>query len=107
MQLAKLVYELTNRFLSHELYGLCSQMRRCSVSVPSNIAEGSGRQSKKEFQQFLSVALGSATELETQLLLARDLSYVDETAVQSILGLVDEVQKMLYRLVKKFREENN
>ena|SRR3989344_4526352 len=107
MQLAKLVYELTNRFPSHELYGLCSQIRRCSVSVPSNIAEGSGRQSKKEFQQFLSVALGSATELETQLLLAKSLSYVDETAAQSILGLVDEVQKMLYRLVKKFREENN
>ena len=53
------------------------------------------------------MARGSATELETQLLLAKSLSYVDETAAQSILGLVDEVQKMLYRLVKKFREENN
>ncbi len=104
MQLAKLIYELTNRFPSHELYGLCSQMRRCSVSVPSNIAEGSGRQSKKEFQQFLSIAMGSATELETQILLARNLSYVDEKAVQFVLGLVDEVQKMLYHLVKKLRE---
>jgi len=79
MELVVAVYKATQSFPSHELYGLSSQIRRCAVSIPSNIAEGSGRRNKKEFIQFLSIANGSLSELETQLEIARLLEYLNDT----------------------------
>lgn len=76
MRVVKQIYEITKGFPDEERYGLVAQMRRSAVSIPSNIAEGHTRQTKKEFKQFLAIARGSAAELQTQLMLARDLGYV-------------------------------
>lgn len=77
MKLVKDVYQLLTAFPQHELYGLCSQMRRAAVSIPSNIAEGCGRNSDKELIHFCHISQGSLAELETQLLIAADLNYMD------------------------------
>jgi four helix bundle protein len=76
MRLVRSVYELTNTFPKQEMYGLVAQMRRAAVSSPSNVAEGAARSSRKEFAQFLNVAKGSLSELETQLLISADLGYL-------------------------------
>ncbi|HQP91125.1 MAG TPA: four helix bundle protein, partial [Candidatus Omnitrophota bacterium] len=77
-QLALAIYEITKNFPKEEIYGLVSQMRRSSVSVPSNIAEGYSRKGRPEYVRFLSIAYGSLSELETQILLSKDLKYIDE-----------------------------
>ena len=91
------VYMLTKRFPADELYGLTSQLRRAAVSVPSNIAEGAARGSSKEFTRFLSISLGSLAEMETQLLIATNLKYLqpDNTISQEI----DRLRKMLHGLI--------
>lgn len=93
-ELVKRVYVLTTNFPKDEQYSLTSQIRRCVVSVPSNIAEGCGRQSAKETVHFLHIARGSLFELETQLILANDLDYVDFD-MTNILTEVDRVKKLL------------
>ena len=98
MQLARDVYDLTKQLPDDERFGLVSQMRRCAVSIPSNVAEGSKRKSDKDYAQFLSIAAGSAAELETQLLLVRDMYTL---SVDAILLLVHEVQKMLEAFIQK------
>ena len=98
MSLAKDVYGLTARFPGDERYGLVSQMRRAAVSVPSNIAEGQARHGTREFLQFLSHASGSLAELETQLLLSVDMKYCSENDVESVAGLISELQKMIAAL---------
>lgn len=89
------IYEITNGFPKEEIYGLSSQIRRCVVSIPSNIAEGAGRNSKKEFSHFLSIALGSSFELETQLILAQHIGYKIESLV---LSEINHIQNMIYKL---------
>jgi four helix bundle protein len=101
MALAKHVYQLTQKFPAEERYGLTSQLRRASVSVPSNIAEGQARRSTNEFLQFLSIAEGSLAELETQLLLSAELSYCKQTDLDPSLKEIDELQKMLVGLKRK------
>ncbi len=91
------IYKMTKLFPAEERYGLMQQMRRCSVSIPSNIAEGYGRQHNKEYAQFLSIALGSLCELETQYFLSIDLGYIESD--DSVKGLIKEVGAMLYRMV--------
>ena len=98
MSLAKGVYGLTARFPNDERFGLVSQMRRAAISMPSNIAEGQARQGTREFLQFLSHASGSLAELETQLLLSVDMKYCAENDVESIAGLISELQKMIASL---------
>lgn len=93
-QLVLKVYDLTGAFPKEETFGLTSQMRRCAVSIPSNIAEGYVRGSK-EYLQFLKVALGSATELETQLSISKDLGYADDEICTEVLSLNEEVIKLL------------
>jgi len=78
MELAVKVYELTDKFPKTEIFGLTNQMRRAAVSISSNIAEGAARQTNKEFTQFLYIALGSNSELETQLLLAKEIGYISD-----------------------------
>ena len=100
MDLVKEVYLLTNIFPQKEQFGLTSQIRRCAVSIPSNIAEGAGRNSKKEFNQFLGIATGSLFELETQLLISTRVDYSKETEIITLIDLISEIHKMLIGLKK-------
>jgi four helix bundle protein len=95
------VYKITKEFPKEETYGLSQQMRRCVVSIPSNIAEGYGRQHNKEYAQFLSMSYGSLCELETQYLLSIDLQYLRKSEV--IENLMKEVGGMLYRMLNPIR----
>ncbi|OGL37909.1 hypothetical protein A3E49_01370 [Candidatus Saccharibacteria bacterium RIFCSPHIGHO2_12_FULL_49_19] len=97
-ELVKVVYKLSGQLPNYEAYGLVSQMRRCAISIPSNIAEGQQRHNLGEYKQFLGIAKGSAAELETQLLLCRDLHKKD---IEIPLNLLLEVQKMLGSLNRK------
>ena len=101
MNLATLVYKMTNQFPKEEIYGLTSQMRRAAVSIPSNIAEGHGRFSEKELIRFLFISLGSSAELETQLILANNLGFLKEADFKQIQELNNEVVKMLSALIRK------
>jgi len=94
------IYRLTRKLPAEELYGLSSQMRRCAVSIPSNIAEGYMR-GTKEYIHFLKIALGSTAELETQLSLCRDLCYIEEQDVNRLIGLSHEVMKLLKTYIHK------
>ena len=98
--LAKRIYELTEQFPAREVYGLSSQLRRSAVSVAANIAEGQARNSKKEFKQFLSVSLGSLSELETLLTIASETSYIKGPALDDLLKFTDEITRMLKGLQK-------
>ena len=91
------IYKITKGFPKTEIYGLSQQMRKASVSIPSNIAEGYGRKHKAEYEQFLSIAYGSLLEVETQYLLAADLRYISKCEV--IETLLKEVGAMLYRML--------
>lgn len=93
------VYEITKSFPKEELFGLSSQMRRCAVSIPSNIAEGNTRNGKKEHIQFFRIAYGSGAELETQLLLAKDLKYISESIFREVEQELQEVMRMLNKLI--------
>jgi four helix bundle protein len=103
MELVKEVYKLTKRFPSSELYGITSQIRRCAVSIPSNIAEGYGRKSTKSYAQFYSIAYGSALELETQLIISKELRLAPVEKFKEVDGLLTEVSKMLNSMISKMR----
>ena len=94
------VYLLTKRFPKDELYDLTSQVRRCAISIPSNIAEGSGRGTGKEFSRFLDIAIASSFEMETQLILSCDLNYISESELGVISEKTTEVQKLIYGFQK-------
>ena len=104
-QLTLTVYRITKAFPSDERYGLTSQIRRASVSVPSNIAEGCGRSSDAELARFMEIAMGSASEVEYQILLARDLGYVAGTEYGDIYGRVCEVKRMLTSFIQKLKAD--
>ncbi len=89
------IYRGTMHFPSDERFGLTAQMRRAAVSIPSNIAEGCGRATDRDLARFCSITAGSATELKYQLLLARELKFLDDDEYQSLFGLVSEVTRML------------
>ena len=103
MDLATEVYRLTKLLPKFETYGLADQMRRAAVSIPSNIAEGQGRNSAREFINFLGIARGSPNELETQLLLCVKLNYFKQEDITLALNFCIEVSKMLNALIKKIR----
>jgi four helix bundle protein len=100
-ELAKKIYKSTENFPKSEIYGLTSQIRRASVSIPSNIAEGFVRKHRKEFSQFISIAFGSGAELETQLLLSKELKFITNQQFNELNYLLEEVMKMLNSLKSK------
>lgn len=104
VQLSVHCYEFTKLFPQSELYGLTSQIRRASVSVASNIAEGYGRRSKQEYIQFLHIALGSLRELDTQLIIAKKVNLVDRDLFLSILNEVEEMQSILVSTLNKLKD---
>ena len=96
IKLVKEIYKLTEKFPNTERFGLTNQMRRVSVSVPSNIVEGYARKSRKEYAQFINIAYGSAMELETQIIIAKELDFTNEKETNNLENLLEEVYKMLY-----------
>jgi four helix bundle protein len=103
MHLATIVYRLTQGFPREEIYGLSSQMRRCAVSIPSNIAEGSGRSSLSDYRKFLWIARGSNFELQTQLEIARSLGMGSAELSVEVETIAQEVGKMIYAMLSKLR----
>ncbi len=101
LSLVKAVYELTKSFPQSEQFGIISQMRRAAVSIPSNIAEGYGRRSPKEYKQFYSIAYGSALELDTQLIVCQELKLINPEEHKGAEEILQEVIKMLYVMIYK------
>jgi len=101
IEIVKDTYKTTESFPKRELYGLVSQMQRCSISIPSNIAEGFNRFHNKEYKQFLYIALGSCAELETQIEITVELKYIDEQRKTYLLEKLDHESRMLRNLIKK------
>jgi len=103
MELVVRVYRVTERLPATERFGLCQQLRRAAVSIPSNIAEGAGRHSDKDFIRFLNIANGSLLEVETQLLIALQLQYIDE--ISELQNSIDKIFAMLSNLKRKLKTE--
>lgn len=103
IDLAFKVYEVSAKFPSDERFGLISQTRRSAVSIPSNISEGAGRNTKGEFNQFLGIANGSSYELQTQMVIANRLGFVENKICEDVLDNIDELQKMNYNLQKSLK----
>ncbi len=97
-QLVKAVYEATKNFPREDRYEIVSQMRRAAISIPSNIAEGHARPGRNDFANFISIALGSAAELQTQVILSEDLGYLTQDASNTLLNMIQSIQRMLHRL---------
>lgn len=95
------VYKLTDNFPKEEIYGLTAQMRRCAVSVPSNIAEGAARNSKKEYLKFLYISLGSLSELETQLIIAQRLNYLENSKFE----ILEKLRRKMLNFIKYLKRE--
>lgn len=107
IDLTVVIYKLTQKFPKEETFGLVSQLRRASVSVASNIAEGRGRLNPAEFRQFLGIALGSTFEIQTQLLVARKLQMRNDKAIDEAAALGNEVSKMLTAFINKLGSKAN
>ena len=98
MEAARLTYLLSKKLPKEETYALSDQMRRCAVSIASNIAEGQQRNSANEFKHFIGIAQGSIAELQTQLLLAKDFDYLTDKEIEPTFSLLEEIGKMLFVL---------
>lgn len=103
ISVAKNIYQLTASFPNEERFGLIAQMRRSSVSIASNIAEGAGRGTDKDFRRFLDISYGSLSELDTQLHIARMLEFCSMEDYENLKNEIQEIQKMIYSLIKTFR----
>lgn len=108
MTLVEQIYQVTASFPKEEIYGLTSQIRRAAISIPSNIAEGQSRHSTKEFLRFLSIALGSRSEVETQLIIASRLKYLGSDMAIELTAQLEEIGRLLRGLVNslRLREQN-
>ena len=106
IELVTEIYNITKSFPKEEQYGIVTQIRRAAVSVPSNIAEGSGRATDKEFSHFLSIAIGSAYELHTQIIVCERVGYIDATLSKELQQIVQQLQRMLIAYKNKLSEKN-
>ena len=105
ISLVKLIYKSCEDFPKEEVFGLTSQIKRSSISVPSNIAEGWGRNSTQSYVQFLRIARGSLFELETQIIIAKELNFISESQYQEIISIIIEESKMLNAFIKSISEK--
>ena len=103
IELVKEIFKLTKLFPKEETYGIVSQMRRAAVSIPSNIAEGSGRRSSNEWKQFYSIAYGSTLELETQLIISRDIGLAPSEAFSTNFKLIEEISKIIRTILHNLK----
>ena len=99
--LTKKIYLATKTFPKEEMFGLTDQLKRSSVSIPSNIAEGYGRNTRTDYKRFLSIALGSVYELQTQIVISNDLNLISENDFTELISLAIEIDRMLYTMIKK------
>jgi four helix bundle protein len=106
IELVKNIYLITNSFPKSEQFGLVSQMQRCSISIPSNIAEGCGRNSENELIHFLYIALGSSSELETQIIISVELNFLDTEKATECFNLINQIIKMITSLIKSLKNRN-
>lgn len=106
VDLAVKVYETTKEFPREEIYGLTSQLRRSAISVPSNIAEGSGRNTKNDFKNFLGISYGSSCELETQLIIANKVHFLDSQMLDLLQNEISVIQKMNWALKKSLAQDS-
>ena len=104
MEMSSMLYPIAKKLPKEETYALSDQMRRAAISIPSNIAEGFGRNSKKEYLQFLYIANGSVCELETQLTLCVRIGYLTETEIQPLIELLSEIGKIIMTIAKKLTD---
>ena len=103
MAFVKDVYQVTETFPKSEIYGLVSQMRRAAVSIPSNLSEGAARKGKKEFSQYLNIAQGSISELDTQIELASMLNFIDKKIYNDLMDELSTISKMLFGLSRSLK----
>ncbi|OBQ57369.1 four helix bundle protein [Tamlana sp. s12] len=103
-KLANVIYAITNDFPKEELYGITNQIRRCSVSIPSNIAEGCGRQTPKDIIRFLYISRGSLYELETQLYISSDLNFISEEKLNNVLSQIETCKKLLNGFINYYKK---
>ncbi|OYU97263.1 MAG: diversity-generating retroelement protein bAvd family protein [Bacteroidetes bacterium B1(2017)] len=106
MKLVKQVYAISSSLPNQEKFGLVSQMSRAAISIPSNIAEGTGRNSDIEFKRFLEIAIGSSFELETQIILCVELEFVNEMESKLVLTEINKIQKQINNLILKIKQDN-
>jgi len=106
VSLVTLIYKVTKEFPKEEVFGITSQMRRCAVSIPSNIAEGRQRKTSKDFVQFLRIARGSCAELETQVAIAKNLGYIDSSRELRINNELTEILKIINTIIRKLEAKS-
>lgn len=106
ISLTKLIYEVTADFPDHQKFGIISQLQRASVSVSSNIAEGSSRESQKEFNHFLSIAIGSLFELDTQITIAYEIGYLSKEKYKTLINQISELIRMTIGFQKSIQSKN-
>ncbi|MFY0655091.1 MAG: four helix bundle protein [Cyclobacteriaceae bacterium] len=100
------IYRVTSDFPEEEKFGLTNQMRRCAISIPSNIAEGSSRSSEKDFKRFLEIAIGSSFELKSQLIISANLKFIDQGRVDQKIIELDKISKQLNDFISKLKSNN-
>lgn len=100
------IYKVTSSYPKEELYGLTSQMRRSASSIPSNIAEGCGRNTQPQFARFLDIAFGSASELEYQIILSKDLKFINDDTYEELYDNITEIKRMLSSLLQMVKSDS-
>ena len=105
IELVSLICSFTKKFPKEELYGITSQLNRAGVSIPANVAEGAGRNSNKEFVQFLSIAMGSCAEVETLLIISEKQGYISKDNYEIVVLKLNQIQNMLFRLQEVIKEK--
>lgn len=99
------VYRITKEFPNNEIYSLVSQMRHSVISIPTNIAEGSGKESEKDFARYISIAIGSSSEIDYLIELSKDLNYIDKDEYKSLNKKISDIRKQLFGFYKKLKNQ--